>query len=295
MYKVAGHTFDIIVPSGVYSRDFLSQYAPFEEADSGRKPLFSLELAFCDDLDAVSGDLKERYNEEAPYFWLFEKNGCYRFGFSLSTKRTACVVVHSPESGQNTVYVPSGASERHSLFALNNAMMLLFTLYTTPFDTLMIHASVTCHQGRAFVFLGRSGTGKSTHSRLWLENIPDTFLLNDDNPAIRLVDGIPVVFGTPWSGKTPCYKNDSRPMGAFVRLEQAPQNLISRLSPLQAYAALMPSCSCMRWEENACESLHSTVEKVIMSVPGFHLQCLPDSAAAWMSHDAALAVLDDMK
>ena len=295
MYKVAGHTFDIILPSGVFSRDFLSQYAPFEEADSGREPLFSLEFVFCDDLAEVSGNLKERYNDEAPYFWLFEKDGQYRFGFSLSTKCTGCIVVTDKGGyGKNKVYVPSRASQSHSLFALNNAMMLLFTLCTTPLDTLMIHASVTCHQGRSFVFLGKSGTGKSTHSRLWLENIPDTFLLNDDNPAIRLVDGFPVVFGTPWSGKTPCYKNLSFPMGAYVRLEQAPANRIERLGILQAYAALMPSCSCMRWDEDACSSLHSTVEKVIVTVPGFHLQCLPDAAAAWLSHDTALAVLPEI-
>lgn len=293
MYTVAGHTFDIILPSGVFSRDFLSQYAPFEEAESGRKPLFSLELVFCDDLESVSGTLKERYNDEPPFFWLYEKEGEYRFGFSLSDKRTGCVVVPAPGGlGRNVVYVPSGASRAHSLFALNNAMMLLFTLCTTPLDTLMIHASVTCHKGRAFVFLGKSGTGKSTHSRLWLENIPDTFLLNDDNPAIRLVDGVPVVFGTPWSGKTPCYKNDSRQMGAYVRLEQAPHNRISRLSPLQAYAALLPSCSCMRWDEGACSALHKTVEKVILAVPGFHLECLPDADAARLSCSTALKALE---
>lgn len=293
MYTVAGHTFDIILPSGIFSRDFLSQYAPFEEAESGRKPLFSLELVFCEDLGSVSGTLKERYNDEPPFFWFFEKEGEFRFGFSLSDKKPGCVVVPVDGGfGRNVVYVPSGASRTHTLFALNNAMMLLFTLCTTPLDTLMIHASVTCHKGRAFVFLGKSGTGKSTHSRLWLENIPDTFLLNDDNPAIRLVDGVPVVFGTPWSGKTPCYKNDSRPMGAYVRLEQAPHNKISRLSPLQAYAALLPSCSCMRWDSGACAALHKTVEKVILAVPGFHLECLPDADAARLSCETALKALE---
>ena len=293
MYTVAGHTFDIILPSGIFSRDFLSQYAPFEEAESGRKPLFSLELVFCEDLGSVSGTLKERYNDEPPFFWFFEKEGEFRFGFSLSDKKPGCVVVPVDGGfGRNVVYVPSGASRTHTLFALNNAMMLLFTLCTTPLYTLMIHASVTFHKGRAFVFLGKSGTGKSTHSRLWLENIPDTFLLNDDNPAIRLVDGVPVVFGTPWSGKTPCYKNDSRPMGAYVRLEQAPHNKISRLSPLQAYAALLPSCSCMRWDSGACAALHKTVEKVILAVPGFHLECLPDADAARLSCETALKALE---
>ena len=57
------------------------------------------------------------------------------------------------------------------------------------------------------MLLGKSGTGKSTHSRLWLKYIPDTKLLNDDNPAVRIMDNNTImIYGTPWSGKTPCYK-----------------------------------------------------------------------------------------
>ena len=134
--------------------------------------------------------------------------------------------------------------------------------------------------------LGRSGTGKSTHTRLWLENIEGATLLNDDNPIVRVIDGETVIYGSPWSGKTPCYKNRSMPLQAVVRLSQAPFNRITRLTPLKAYAALMPSCSCMRWDHDAVEALHKTVEKVIMKVPVRHLECLPDADAAHTSHEA---------
>ena len=106
------------------------------------------------------------------------------------------------------------------------------------------------------MFLGRSGTGKSTHSRLWLESIEGTELLNDDNPVIRVTDGQAFIYGTPWSGKTPCYKNEVLPLKAVVRLSQAPHNKIERLSPLQSYASLMPACSCMRWDRPSVDALH---------------------------------------
>ena len=150
----------------------------------------------------------------------------------------------------------------------------------------MIHASVTTFEGKGYVFLGRSGTGKSTHSSLWLKHIEGTELLNDDNPVLRVVDGQVRVYGSPWSGKTPCYKNKDLPLGGIVRLSQAPHNKIERLSPLMSYTALMPSCSCMRWDRGATDALHRSIEKVITKVPCWHLECLPDADAAYTCNSA---------
>jgi hypothetical protein len=153
----------------------------------------------------------------------------------------------------------------------------------------MIHASVIAYEGKGYVFLGRSGTGKSTHSRLWLENIEGTYLLNDDNPVIRVVGDEVLVYGTPWSGKTPCYKNEVMLLKAVVRLSKAPYNKIEQYMPLRAYASLMPACSCMRWDRKSTDALHSTVEKVITRVRGWHLECLPDEEAASVCHSAVTA------
>ena len=180
------------------------------------------------------------------------------------------------------VYIPRAYAHRLMEFALSNSMMLLYTFNTSPYDTLMIHASVIAYEGAGYVFLGRSGTGKSTHSRLWLENIEGTWLLNDDNPVIRVVDGAVNVYGSPWSGKTPCYKNEVLPLGGVVRLSQAPYNRIEKLPALKAYASLMPACSCMRWDRRSTDALHSTVETVGRQDGGWHLECLPDAEAAYL-------------
>ena len=170
---------------------------------------------------------------------------------------------------------------RQAVFSINNTMMLLFALRTAPLSTLEIHASVIMKDGRGFVFLGKSGTGKSTHSRLWLENIPDTELLNDDNPVIRVMDdGSVRVFGSPWSGKTPCYKKKDVSLAAIVRLNQAPFNRIAKLSPSQAYACLYPSVSAYRPERKVADGVHNGITGVIMKVPCYNLECLPDAAAA---------------
>ncbi len=159
--------------------------------------------------------------------------------------------------------------------------MLLFAFTSAHHGLLEMHSSVVMNGGKGYLFLGKSGTGKSTHSSLWLKHIPGTELLNDDNPILRLMpDGSARVYGSPWSGKTPCYKAKDVPAGAVVRIRQAPFNKIERLSPLQAYASLMASASSFRPFSHLAEGWHRTLEGLAGTLPCYVLDCLPDQAAA---------------
>ena len=171
------------------------------------------------------------------------------------------------------------------VFILNNALMLLFAFSSAPHGILEMHSSVVMNGGKGYLFLGKSGTGKSTHSSLWLKHIPGTELLNDDNPILRLMsDGSARVYGSPWSGKTPCYKAKDVPAGAVVRIRQAPFNKIERLPLIQAYASLMASASSFRPFKNLAEGWHKTLEGLAASLPCYVLDCLPDQAAAELCH-----------
>ena len=291
-YVVAGHAFAVTLPDGYTKEEHLAPYEPFLCMDESVKPLFTLRVEFSDDLRKTDpGKVKEVLNDEAPYFWIFEEEtGGFNFGFSYTKSCPDCILKPSDNYTDNVVYVPAAHASVIMEFALSNSMMLLYTFNTSPYDTLMIHASVIEYKEGGYVFLGRSGTGKSTHSRLWLENIEGTSLLNDDNPVIRVSDGAVNVYGSPWSGKTHCYKNQVIPLRGVVRLSQAPFNRIERLSMLQAYASLMPACSCMRWDRRSTDALHKTVERVITKVAGWHLECLPDADAA---HTCCSAVACD--
>ena len=168
--------------------------------------------------------------------------------------------------------------------AIDNAMMIAFALATAEMDTLLFHASVVCRGGKAYMFLGPSGTGKSTHTRLWLKYIEGSRLLNDDNPVVRIeADGEAEVYGSPWSGKTPCYVNEHYPLGAIVRLRQAPHNAIRRMSPIEAYATMASSVSGKRWEKNIADGLHRALNSLTATARMWHMDCLPDEAAAKMT------------
>lgn len=164
------------------------------------------------------------------------------------------------------------------------ALWIAFGLATLPLQTIPIHTSVIQYKGRTVLFLGESGTGKSTHTRLWRENIEGAVLLNDDSPMLRIIDGKPWMFGSPWSGKTPCYKSESYPLAACVRLSQAPHNKIRRLSIPQGYAAIHPSCPPdFAYDDTLYDYISETLSDMLGQVPMFHLECLPNAEAAQLS------------
>ena len=170
-------------------------------------------------------------------------------------------------------------------YALNNAVMMAYAFSTAPYGTLLVHASVIRCDGRAYMMTAPSGTGKSTHTRLWYDHIPGCDLMNDDNPVLRIVDGEPVVYGSPWSGKTPCYRNISAPLGAVVRIQQRPANSIRRLSPVEALAALLPAMSSMKWDKRVYGGVYDTVTRLIGLRAVYELGCLPNAEAALLCHD----------
>lgn len=169
-------------------------------------------------------------------------------------------------------------------FGLNNAVMIAFAFAGAHRGILLMHASVPMKDGKGYLFLGKSGTGKSTHSRLWLECVPGADLLNDDNPAVRIREGVTYVYGTPWSGKTPCYRNLRMRAGGFLRLRQWPRNLIGRDTGLKAFASVFSSCSTMIWDKPSYDAICETVSQVVERVPVFHLSCRPDWEAAELSY-----------
>ncbi len=186
---------------------------------------------------------------------------------------------------KSTLYIPSSAAAEQGSVITWMAMMI-FGQASLLHDTIMIHASVVNHQGRGVAFLGKSGTGKSTHSRLWLQHIPDSVLLNDDNPAIQIkTEGI-VIYGTPWSGKTSCYKNECLPLQGLVRLQQAPVNAFEWQTGLKGFIAVLPSCTSIRWNKDLFASMNTILEKIIAQVPVGYLKCLPNAAAAELCHSA---------
>jgi len=169
-------------------------------------------------------------------------------------------------------------------FGLNDALMLIYAFAGSFHDTLLIHASCIMQGEWGYPFTAKSGTGKSTHTSLWMRTIPNCELMNDDNPIIRVIGNDTFIYGSPWSGKTPCYRNVKARLGAVTHIERAPANSIERLTPVQAFAALLPACSSMKWDTIIYNNLCDTITRIIEQTPIYTLYCLPDEEAAILCH-----------
>lgn len=276
-FSVAGHRFFLQGDDSLLLWNFIDNYLPFEV--SAGDCLFGAEVFVgAPEFDKkpvyVQGGQPEEQRLElysVPGGWLVET--APRKDMEICSR-----MLFNADYSKAKVFVQGNAALQR--FGLDNALMVLFSYATAALGTLEMHASVVSNGGKAYLFLGKSGTGKSTHSRLWLENVPGTELVNDDNPVMRVQDDGVYVYGSPWSGKTPCYRNVCFPAGAVVRISRAKVNRVTPLPAPQAYASLAASCSGFRPERAIADGLHATISTIIGSVPCFVLDCLPDPEAA---------------
>ncbi len=277
-YEVGGHVFS--VSGGEEFLVLMENYAPFHcdtDVTDGERA-FSLTIGGSE-VPLYSEELRqEEEGQEIVCGKTADGKAVFEFRW---WNEIAGWLVCSPDYREGRLLTTG----RYTKMAVDNALMVLYALATAASGTVLFHAAVVSHEGKGYMFLGPSGTGKSTHARLWLKYIDGTALVNDDNPVVRLADdGLPVVYGSPWSGKTPCYRNVSYPLGGIVLLSQAPYNNIHRLGGIHAYASLVASISGKRWDSRVADGLHATENALASTVPVWHLECLPDEEAAKLCH-----------
>ncbi len=140
------------------------------------------------------------------------------------------------------------------------------------FNRFLLHTCVLEFDGDAYAFLGRSGTGKSTHTGLWLKYLVGAEILNGDKPIIAVEKDNIYAYGTPWMGKEGRGKNGKAPLKALVFLEQAKTNEITKLSISQSSMRLFQQVLFPTDEENATKSLE-LFDKLVQRVPAYLLKC----------------------
>lgn len=281
-FCIAGTCFSVTAPQDEAPQVLLPAFRPFFLPEPGEDLAFEAEVAEGAVSTEAEGNELGQFDSGGAQHGVYSLEDGYKFVISSPEGHKASAMVVTSDFSASTITLFGSASTRS--FGLNNALMIAFAFAAAYHGVVLMHASVVVHGGRGYLFQGRSGTGKSTHTGLWLQHIEGSDLLNDDNPAVRTNnDGTATVYGTPWSGKTPCYKNESCPVGAFVRLEQAKQNEIKRLPRLQAFASILGSCSAMIWDKPSYTAITQTVEHLATDVPTYYLKCLPDADAARLS------------
>ena len=145
-------------------------------------------------------------------------------------------------------------------------------------DVLMLHGSAISLDGQGYLFMARSGTGKSTHTRLWRQVFgPRAQMVNDDKPFISLAQDIPLLCGAPWSGKHGLHSNITVPLCGICILERGKENRIWPIEIADAMPMLLHQSYCPEGVQGPHLRL---IDHLAETVPLWHMACNRETEAA---------------
>ena len=152
----------------------------------------------------------------------------------------------------------------------------------------LMHGSALAIDGKAFLFCAPSGTGKSTHTRLWREVFGErVIMINDDKPLILKKDGVFYACGTPWSGKHDLDTNISLPLGGIVLLARGKENKIEKASPAEVLGLLFNQI--YRPSDNeAYLATIDLVDEMLAAVGLYRLDCTISHEAPEVAYEALM-------
>lgn len=139
-------------------------------------------------------------------------------------------------------------------------------------DRFLMHAAVLEYDGKCYAFLGKSGTGKSTHTGLWLKNLPSAKILNGDKPIIAYKNGEFIVYGTPWMGKERLGYNGKAPLKALCFLEQSKVNAITEI-PVQEVANKLFIQLLMSNDFGMVARTLELADLLVKTIPSYLMKC----------------------
>ncbi len=288
VFSIAEHQIRIVFEHSHYNgMRLLPSFEPFRIDPSELKDLF-FQLTVDDTLKPVAKEHRERIRKfdtgNGDTIVDEVDDGGYQFIIKDINGGDCCLLRANKDFSDCRCALNGNYNMR--CFGLNNALMLIFSFAGSFHQTLMIHASLVRCDGKGYAFIAKSGTGKSTQVSMWLRYIGNCDLMNDDNPIVRVIDNQVFIYGSPWSGKTPCYRQVKAPLGAITRIDRAQENSIEKLPPIEAFASFLPSCSTMKWDKDIFNAICNTVTKVVELVGIYTLHCLPNEEAARVCHAA---------
>ena len=154
------------------------------------------------------------------------------------------------------------------------------------YNVVLCHGSVVEYENEAYMFTAPSGTGKSTHTRMWREHFGEKVkMINDDKPLLRFSDEGVYVYGTPWDGKHHLSTNTKSKLNAICFLHQDKENKIARVNNQQALPLLMNQIYRPRQPEGMLKTM-DYVDLLMKKIPMYIMGCTISYEAAQVAYDA---------
>lgn len=163
------------------------------------------------------------------------------------------------------------------------------------YDTLLFHGSVVAVDGVAYLFTAKSGTGKSTHTRLWREVFGErAVMINDDKPFLHVAETGVVAYGSPWNGKHHLGSNASAPLRAICILQRGAENRICRIDAKEAVNMLIQQSNRPM---NRMRLLHymELLDRLAAQVVFYKLECNMEKQAAVVAYETMAGIRKDVE
>ena len=155
------------------------------------------------------------------------------------------------------------------------------------YNAFVFHGVALEYEGEALLFTAKSGVGKTTHTRLWLSRYSDRVkILNGDKPILRLIDGVPFVFGSPWQGKENYGYNGKAPLRALAFIHRSPENRAEMVTDIGGAILPFLSQTYVPQHEDSVSRVFEITDTILKTIRLCHLYVNMESEAAQVAHRA---------
>ena len=239
-------------------------------------------IMFCIKISDIVIGIENRY----PYV----QQLCRKFIVSNPDPTFTVSVTAAEIEREQSADAPSSQGYCESLALYRKISQLMLN-----YDAFLMHAAIIAIDDKAYAFAARSGTGKTTHIRLWQQIFGDRVrVVNGDKPIIRKMNGTFYACGTPWCGKEGMGEPISCPLQAICFVERGPENHIRRLTQREVigrlfHQLLMPQLA------NDLDPYMNLIEEMLLHIDYYLLTCTPEPEAAMVAYEGMVKGHDNNK
>lgn len=152
---------------------------------------------------------------------------------------------------------------------------LIFPYIALKHDMLTFHGALVECEGNGFIVSAPSGTGKTTHARLW-RDYKNALIINGDRVTCKKEDGSWKGYGLPWSGSSGEQIARKVPLKALIILEQGMDNKVRRMTPKESFGEMLPHIQCPAWDSEMVGKAMELTDEFLQQIPVLHFSCRPD-------------------
>jgi len=181
------------------------------------------------------------------------------------------------------LYCPAGPEEKNGKRVISLPLVypldqLLLMYFLARRQGILAHAAGMVRSGKAFLFTGASGAGKSTFSEL-LVKARTGKVLSDERMIICEIGGVMQAFGTPWAGTAGIARNVSAPLAGIFFLKHGTSSQIKKLAAAAAADRLLPMISVPWYDPDTAAPIIAFAKRVFAAVPAYEFRFSPDRSA----------------